>query len=291
MLLSIVIVTTGRREILLKRLLDVICTNDFSFHVEVLIISIGKRFIYNGFCKHDLKVLIVPYDKGLGWARNLGIKLSHGNYILFLDDDIILPSTKSLEILMKNVEENVIVGGNLKPLYEAKPPTWFNEKVLGNLVGIGNIHHGTAYGASMLVGREIFNKIGYFKPELGRMKGSLVGCEDYEFIIRARRYGFKCKVVKEAIFFHFVPYERLKFRYLIRRTIADGINELLIDMIHNRKKIIFKTVRLFFSLFLSIVKFYFLKNKTIHLLNTMNKIGYLYAILINAYKRRLLKFQ
>lgn len=69
---------------------------------------------------------------------------------------------------------------------------------------------------SMYAYREkLFNKIGYFRPELGRMKGSLVGIEDYEFVIRARRYGFKSKIVQNAVFLHFVPRQRLELKYFI----------------------------------------------------------------------------
>lgn len=198
-----------------------------------------------------------------------------------------MPHTKSLEILCKNAEENIIVGGNLKPLYEVKPPKWFDEKI-GYLVGIGNIYYGIPYGACMLIGKKLFNQIGYFRPELGRMKGSLVGIEDYEFVIRAKRYGFKSKIVQNAVFLHFVPRYRLELKYFIKRALADGASHLLIDMIYAKEKIIFKTLRYIFTLPSLLLKFYFLKTEISVFIEIMRRIGYLYAILTNIYRRRLL---
>jgi glycosyltransferase involved in cell wall biosynthesis len=146
------------RETLIQKLLNMICASDLDCDLEILIISVGKKFIYSSSCKHKIKTLFLPYDKGLGWARNLGAKLSESKYILFLDDDIILPHTKSLKILCKNAEENVIVGGNLKPLYEIKPPKWFDGKK-SYLVGIGNIYYGIPYGACMLIGKNYLIKL------------------------------------------------------------------------------------------------------------------------------------
>ena len=64
MFLTIVIVTTGMREILIQKLLDMICASDLDCDLEILIISVGKKFIYSS-CKHKIKTLFLPYDKGL----------------------------------------------------------------------------------------------------------------------------------------------------------------------------------------------------------------------------------
>jgi len=291
MLVSIVIVTTGRRSKFLRRILDFIHGHNFSFNLEVVIISCGERFVYSDKeLRYPTMIVYVPYDKGLGWARNIGVKLSKGDYVLFLDDDIIIPNKSSIEKLVEYAKKYPIVGGNLKPLYETNSPVWFSELSMGHLIGVGNIYHEAVYGASMLIRRELFQTLGLFRPELGRMRDSLVGCEDYEFVTRAKLAGYKFKTVKEAVFLHYVPQRRLLPSYIIKRALADGVNWALLDLVlryrHERFKILFRVLRFTMSLPTDVMKFFLSKNKIYQLLPVLYKLGYILAILVNEYAKR-----
>jgi GT2 family glycosyltransferase len=131
--------------------------------------------------------------KGLPNARNVGVALSSGEAVLFLDDDSI-PDPDLVRYHAENYADPSIagVGGRVLGGYDVagaevgrfKPA---NGKVVRNF---GSTTRGDADhlpGGNMSFRREVFARVGGFDTAYG---GSAIG-EETDFCLRARRAGFR----------------------------------------------------------------------------------------------------
>ncbi len=94
-LLSVIIPTYGREKVLCDTLTDVLA-QDYP-HVEVIVVDQTSTHEPGTQCyltelvtRQAIHLFTVPWAS-LPGARNYGIRRSHGEYILFLDDDVRLP--------------------------------------------------------------------------------------------------------------------------------------------------------------------------------------------------------
>lgn len=142
--------------------------------------------------KNNIKV-ISQSNKGLGAARNAGIKASKGIYICLLDaDDLWVPNklTKIYEII-KNKEhslisnDEIILGNKYLFYLRNKPPS-----SISNLLIAGN----TLSPSAITIKKEIFDKVGLFKE--GK---NFLGVEDWDFWIRVIDSGEKIKHLSEPL--------------------------------------------------------------------------------------------
>lgn len=86
-----VIVPTHVRSILLKRALSSINLQFLREHIEVIVISDARDSATDQICHEMLSssdmYIIRNGEAGPSESRNIGLKLAHGQYIMFLDDD------------------------------------------------------------------------------------------------------------------------------------------------------------------------------------------------------------
>jgi hypothetical protein len=86
-------------------------------------------------------------------------------------------------------------------------------------------------GCNMSFRREVFERIGGFAEEIGRIGKNPLGCEETELCIRARqawaRTGEKIRIVFEprAEVDHRVSHDRVEWAYLRRRSWAEGLSK------------------------------------------------------------------
>jgi len=142
---------------------------------------------------------LILNKKNLGIARSLnkGIKMAKGKYIARLDiGDIALPGriAKQVEYLEKkpdivllgtlfywiNLKKKIIRG----PSYFKKSPFIFGE-LKDNCFKHNYILHPT-----WLVRKSLFLKVGYYDPRCTHS-------EDFEFLIRVLKYGYKVEILPE----------------------------------------------------------------------------------------------
>ena len=123
----------------------------------------------------NIKVIINGMELGLAVSRNIGILSSTSDIIAFIDDDALAPVDWIEKIQRGFIGSADVIGGPCKPLYLSSPPKWWNEKLFGIFVGIGN---SGIIGCNFAVKKEIFNKIGYFNEKLGRRQGKLISREE-----------------------------------------------------------------------------------------------------------------
>lgn len=184
-------------------------------------------------------VKIVVSDKcGLSNARNVGVKNARGEIIAFIDDDAVA-DVNWLENIIKNYEDPdvVSVGGLIRPLWEKGSPAWFPEEL--NWV-VGCSYKGlpenracvrNPIGCNMSFRKSVFEKVGYFRSDVGRFGKKLLAGEEPEFSIRIYERISGAKIIFEpnAVVYHRVDKNRLSLRYLLKRAFYEGLSKGLIS--------------------------------------------------------------
>ncbi|MBW1720365.1 MAG: glycosyltransferase, partial [Deltaproteobacteria bacterium] len=130
--------------------------------------------------------------KGLSAARNAGISLSSGKYILCLDaDDMVTPTLleKSFHIFRNRPEAGVV----------ATPPQHFGDQ---NYIwrsipfSFYQLLRENLLHASCLFRRDIWKAVGGYDENMR------TGCEDWEFWIRVANAGWKFARIDEPLFLY-----------------------------------------------------------------------------------------
>ena len=84
-----VIITTRNRLCLLKKAIDSVLSQTYK-NIELIVVSDNSSDGTDEYCKSLNNITFVPLKSGVGGgnvARNMGIEISSGEYIAFLDDD------------------------------------------------------------------------------------------------------------------------------------------------------------------------------------------------------------
>jgi GT2 family glycosyltransferase len=181
---------------------------------------------------------VIPnrYAQGLSGARNTGVAHATGDVIGFLDDDA-TAQAGWLDALTAGFSNKSVggVGGRVLPAWSAAPPNWLPPEFLW-VVGCSYVGLPSAVaeirnpiGANMAFTRSVFERVGGFREEIGRVGTIPLGCEETELSIRARAAGFSIWYRPDAIVHHWVPAERLTPRYFLRRNYAEGLSKALVS--------------------------------------------------------------
>jgi glycosyltransferase involved in cell wall biosynthesis len=182
------------------------------------------------------------FAKGLSGARNTGVTHASGDVIAFLDDDAAARDgwLESLEEAFENDPSIGGVGGRVEPNWQVSPPGWLPSEfwwVVGcSYVGLPRTacEVRNPIGANMAFARAVFEKVGGFREEIGRIGTIPLGCEETELSIRAGAAGFAVWYVPEAIVDHWIPAERATPGYFVRRCYAEGLSKALVSRLAGR---------------------------------------------------------
>lgn len=176
---------------------------------------------------------------GLSYARNLGVEKASGDIIAFIDDDAVADDNwvaNLLGVYQKN-ELAACVGGKVKPLWpDGKKPEWLPYHLFpflsfldfGDHLKIAESHHEYPIGVNISFRKEVFQNIGKFKSDLGRVGSCLLSCEDSEFCFRLQTSSLRQRNIyyaPEALVYHQVLPERLTKSYFNKRLFWQGISE------------------------------------------------------------------
>ncbi len=196
--------------------------------------------------------------KGASGARNSGIAASHGEIIVFLDDDAIAASSWLQHLVECYNDPTVVgVGGKIDPLWLSSKPRWFPEEF--NWV-VGCTYRGmptknaevrNVIGANMSVRRTALELVGGFRESFGNNKADTTntaagmgskwlhhqaGDEETELCIRISQ------ALSDAIWLyavsarvrHQVPSPRTRWSYFLWRCYDEGLGKAVLASIHDR---------------------------------------------------------
>lgn len=134
---------------------------------------------------HDIKLIIHNRNYGVSKARNDGIRIAQGKYILILDHDVYMQEN-TISTLVNYLENSPSKVSGVIPLHNTlcggRLETWLR------LIYLNKISKTNALTSCCLIRRELINEIGYYDETLGPPYGPY---EDIEYGARALAKGFE----------------------------------------------------------------------------------------------------
>jgi glucosyl-dolichyl phosphate glucuronosyltransferase len=187
-----------------------------------------------------VRVLDNTRTGGASGARNTGIAAAEGTVIAFLDDDA-RPEPDWVERLLAGYDDPQVlaVGGVARPVWPDRRPAHLPPE-LDWLVGCTYLGQPTVrtdvrnlWGCNMSVRREVFDRIGGFDEEVGRIGLIPLGNEETELCIRIGQRIPGGRVVYEpsAVVHHRVTEARCQWSYLVSRSHAEGISKAAMSQV------------------------------------------------------------
>jgi GT2 family glycosyltransferase len=179
---------------------------------------------------------------GKSHALAKALAAASGDVLAFTDDDVNVEDDWIDAIRTAMRDANVaLVGGPVAPRWEHPRPRWLKLEPhgYGRLAaplaimdyGPDTVELGARalLGANMAARREIFERVGGFAPNLGKMRGTLLSGEDHEFCRRVQAAGFRAYYCPAARVRHWVPASRMRLRYFLEWFFWSGITNAALD--------------------------------------------------------------
>jgi glucosyl-dolichyl phosphate glucuronosyltransferase len=163
-------------------------------------------------------------QQGKSYALNTGIREARGIILAFVDDDVMVDAKwlQNLTAVFQK-EEWAGVGGRILPERTFTPPAWLSLEGKYALAPLAIFDLGpqpaelveAPFGTNMAFRREVFEKVGGFRKDLGPRPGSETRSEDTEFGYRALGAGQRLWYEPSAIVYHSLPAHRLQKEYFL----------------------------------------------------------------------------
>ncbi len=232
-MISVVICTHNRSDSLdrvLRSLSPVSVPEGTAWEIVVVdnASSDATRDVVTRYIHTDLPVEYVFEErKGLSHARNTGIARSSGEIIAFLDDDVSVRADW-LEALDRAFGEHdaSCVGGRALLRTDTQRPSWWRKEYDGK---VGHFDRGNevissrssedglvGIGANLAFRRDVFERHGLFRAELGRKGRNLSTGEEVDLMDRLRRNGELAVYRPDLVVYHHPHPSRFTKAYLRR---------------------------------------------------------------------------
>jgi GT2 family glycosyltransferase len=173
-----------------------------------------------------IRRLVEPVP-GLSHARNCALQHASGDYILWIDDDVLV-DPQWLNALVESVRRHpqaVAFGGPIEPWFPIAPDPTLGAAFPWLERGFCGIDHGSTecllqpdrpiYGANMAFATSAVGRL-RFDVALGTVQGSGAAGEEIDFVNRLRRQGGAVVWCPTMRVRHYVDPERMTLGYLRR---------------------------------------------------------------------------
>ncbi len=180
-------------------------------------------------------VRVVETKPGLSHARNAAVAAAKGDFIFWLDDDVLVDPiwlASYAEAVMRKPSSDIL-GGPIEPWFDGTPPKWLargfhvvETVYAARDAGSGEVEiswDNLPFGANMGIRRETQLRHPY-DPALGRGPGNMLGCEEVNVLHGILREGGQGHWVPGARVRHFIPRSRQTLRYLWRYWRGNGLS-------------------------------------------------------------------
>ena len=164
-------------------------------------------------------------QQGKSNALNTGIRCARGDILAFVDDDVTV-EPNWLQNLTATLDDKqwAGAGGRILPEQTFMLPCWLSLEGPYEMGGVlvffdrgekpGELDW-APYGTNMAFRREMFDKYGAFRADLGPKPGSEIRGEDVEFGRRLKAAGERLWYEPSAVVYHEVPEKRLRKDYFL----------------------------------------------------------------------------
>ena len=185
------------------------------------------REVVEDFCHRfpvQFRYLFEP-KQGKSNALNAGVSQAYGDVLAFMDDDVIA-DPMWLANLTSSFHDPGYAGAGGRILLDPSfaPPPWLGHEEPYNVAtALAQFDLGdkpgeletAPYGTSMAFRKEMFQKYGGFRTDLGPCPGSEIRGEDTEFGSRLLNAGERLRYEPSAIVYHSVPEARARKNYFL----------------------------------------------------------------------------
>ncbi|MDT5184666.1 MAG: hypothetical protein QOI29_2824 [Mycobacterium sp.] len=210
-------------------------------HCHELYLRACNRF------RGDRRVTVLEntQEPGLSGARNTGVGAAHGDVIAFIDDDAVAEPGWARALMHHYQDGRVVgVGGYAVPVWPEGRPAWMPWE-FDWVVGCSYAGQPTELapvrnplGCNMSLRRSVFDVVGGFRSEVGRIGSIPVGGEETEICIRigASQPSSQILFDPEARVQHHISPDRATLRYFIRRCHHEGMSKAIVTELTNAPK-------------------------------------------------------
>ena len=203
---SVIIPTYNRKELLCETLNSLVQQTYPSDHFEVIIVDDGSTDKTAAIATEAFPFILRYFwqsNQGDAAARNLGAQQSHADFLVFLDDDILVEADYLTHLTQAHdTGQNKIVMGtwNLWPA-ESTPfsQSVYPSQALDHTHAVVELPFRDIFSNNMSLRREAYFKIGMMQGL--DFPGSSIWC-DLDFNYRAYRQGFEFFRSNKAICWH-----------------------------------------------------------------------------------------
>jgi glycosyltransferase involved in cell wall biosynthesis len=244
---SVIICTYNRSKLLLDTLVSlknqdfprdifeiIVVDNNSTDNTKELVLKLAPAF--------PIQIKYIYEEKqGLSFARNTGITHAHGQIIAFTDDDVEAEKTwlKSLVSVFQSPDVYG-AGGPIRAIWPCELPSWLtdywqryltiNEFPEAHKMGEFKSPFDYPWGANMAFHKKVFDTIGIFPTNLGRVGSLLLSNEELELYSRIEAQGKRIVFAPGAIIYHKIPCERMTKQWFYKRTYYQGRSEAMLSL-------------------------------------------------------------
>ena len=166
-------------------------------------------------------------------ARNLAFEECNTDHLLYLDADARPRPDWAVNLAQAlNGERVAVAGSRILPDWDGTPIFPARSAIVREQYSLLDLGDET-FAINKIIGAGFgidLTKLGdeaYFDVNLGRRSGTLLGGEETDLCLRAIQAGHSVVYCGAAIVDHFVPADRLTWRWLMRRFYYAGINRAI----------------------------------------------------------------
>jgi glucosyl-dolichyl phosphate glucuronosyltransferase len=233
MFITVVICTRNRAESLRETLESLFCAGSLQApDWEVLVVDNNSGDHTAEICREFQQRIpghfrfLTERRPGKSRALNTAIAAAQGDILAFTDDDVLCAPDyiQSIRTFFGHHQADAVQGRVLLDC-EGGHPDWL-DRFLGLSVGWRDEGDevidldGTLCGTNMVVRREVFQRIGGFRPELG--PGVIGLGEETELSLRMRKIGCRLLYAPQILIRHRLPRRRLNRGFLRKRFFQQG---------------------------------------------------------------------
>ena len=241
---SVIMPTCGRSEYLRETIESLIKQEYSADQCEILIVDNNptgevRRIVEDYISKTQFQLRYIEEPAlGLHNGRHAGARHANGEILIFVDDDVIVPSGW-LGAMREAFSDNKVamVGGKTVPRWEGfAPPLWIEEFGPNGGTYLSILNSGDspiidgqaeAYGCNLAIRRGVLFEVGGFNPDgiSDRRKIWLRGDGESTLKERVHAAGYKIVYSPKAWLYHRIPHQRVTPKYFCWRGFMQGISD------------------------------------------------------------------